>query len=364
MDFTKLLALLYEHGPKAVVVAVVIFVFAYMVRVLMDEDRSALWRARIYRGMYVASGRRDLEKKYIANDVNGRINFARRQLHHGETVLPVGVAVEWVEPDAEGIYDVREGEFIVRLDASAGQQRNIAKLAMTVVGRTTLLGIRHLVVPPLQRAVDLTLVRNLLHEVNDRAALDWFLQNEYMPAVTEDEIQKWNTRIVEIDDRGLFTRVLLVELDQFAKNVTGMDPRPYMTGEIESLVDFLYRIAAKELGQDVPLTLFRAHMQVAVILVARTRKLLEQGIEPYVRAVHANVGRGVSSVYVIRFDKELLRDRDEEAHSRYLHEVSQLDKEILNSSHIRKDVTFRFKCIDQQGERRHAVCTRYLVRSA
>jgi len=137
-----------------------------------------------------------------------------------------------------------------------------------------------------------------------------------------------------------------------------------MTGEIESLVDFLHRIAAKELGQDVPLTLFRAHMQVAVILVARTRKLLERGIEPYVRAVHANVGRGVSSVYVIQFDKELLRDRDEEAHRRYVQEVAQLDKEILNSSHITRDATFRFRCVDQQGEPRNAICTHYLVRSA
>jgi hypothetical protein len=274
------------------------------------------------------------------------------------------VAVEWVEPSAEGVYDVREGEFIVRLDASAGQQRNIARLAMAVVGRTTLLGIRHLVEVPLQRAVDLNLVRNLLREIGDRAVLDWFFQNEYRPATTSGlDVERWNREIVEIDDRGLFTRVLLVELDHFAKSVAGMAPRLYMAGEVEGLVNFLYRIAIKELGQDVPLEFTRAHTRIGVMLVARTSKLLNEGIEPYVRAMHYNIERGVTSVYVIAYDKELLRERDEDAHALFVKRVAELDKEILNSSQVTRDFSFKFRCRDQQGELRNAVCTRYLVAS-
>lgn len=354
------LELLLQYGPYAALFLLI----GYLLTVILDEDKSALWRARMYRALHSLSGRRDLEKKYISNDINGRINLARRNLHHGKETLPVAVSVEWVESGQEGTYDIREGEFVVRLDPSSGQERNIAKLAMAVVGRTTLAGIRHLVEKPLQQAVDLNLVRNLLAAVGDRLVLDWFFQNEYRPITSRSDVERWNKEIVEIDQRGLFTRVLLVELEAFSKRISGMEPRPFMSGEIESLVHFLYRIATKEVGQDVPLDLVRAYLSVGVILVARTSKLLDEGIEPYVKAMNHRIGRGHSSVYVIVFDKELLRERDEKGYREFVRRTKELDREILNSSLATKDFSFRYTCVDQRGATRKAICTRYVVASA
>jgi len=307
------------------------------------------------------SGRRDAEKKYIAEDINGRINLARRRLHQGRTALPRAVNVEWVEGNPEGTYDIAEGEFVVRLDPSAAQEKNIAKLAMAVVGRTTLIGIRHLVEVPLQKAIDLNLVRTVLREVGDRKVLDWFFQEEYIPGTKESDIDKWNREVVEIDERGLFTRLLLVELDAFAKRIAGMVPRPYMMGEIENLVHFLYTIATKQVGQDVPLRFIRAHMGIGVILVARTSTLLTEGVEPYVKAMNYHVQRQLNSVYVIVFDEELLRDADEEAHRQFVKLTRELDREILQSSLIIKDFSLSYSCVDQQGRKRNAMCTRYLI---
>lgn len=360
MGFSQLLAFLgfvYQYGLTAALLLMAIYLF----RVVMDEDRSALWRGRVYRLLYRMSGRRETEKKYIANDINGRINLARRTLHYGKTTLPKAVAVEWVEGNGEGTYDIAEGEFVVRLDPAAGQERNIAKLAMAVVGRTALVGIRHLVESPLQRALDLNLVRNVLWQVGDRKVLDWFYQNEYTPTTQQPDIAAWNQEIVEIDERGLFTRLLLVELDAFEKRIAGLAPRPYMIGEVEHLVHFLFRIATKQVGQDVPLDFVRAHIQIGVILVAKTSKLLREGIEPYVSCMYHKVEKRLDAVYIIVFDKDLLRETDEVAHKQFVQLTKELDREILQSSLITKDFSIRYTCVDHQGNRRKAVCARYLI---
>jgi len=357
MNVGPAVVLLYQYGLAP---ALLVFVF-YLIYVLLDEDLSALWRGRIYRGLYCISGKREAEKRYIANDINGRLNLARRKLHHGKTALPKAVRVEWVEGDGEGTYDIGENEFVVRLNPGSSQEGNIAKLAMAVLGRTTLIGIRHLVEEPLEQSIDLNLVRNLLQQVGDRKVLDWFFQNEYTPVTEQSAVAAWNQEIVEIDGRGLFTHLLLIELDAFAKRIAGMAPRPHMTGEIEQLVHFLFRIATKQYGQDVPLNFVRAYIAIGVILVAKTSKLLEEGIEPYVRCMNYKIEKGLNSVYVIVSDKELLRETDEEAHKQFVKRTKELERSILYSSLVTKDFATRFSCVDQFGNRRKAVCTRYLI---
>ncbi|HBA38544.1 MAG: hypothetical protein A3G94_05150 [Deltaproteobacteria bacterium RIFCSPLOWO2_12_FULL_60_16] len=72
----------------------------------------------------------------------------------------------------------------------------------------------------------------------------------------------------------------------------------------------------------------------------------------------------LNSVYVIISDKELLRDTDEEAHKQFVKLTRELHQEILQSSLVTKDFSLRFSCVDpQQGRKRLATCTRYLIKS-
>src|SRR4051812_27733201 len=69
----------------------------WMVTILLDEDRSALLRARIYKTLFQFTGRSDQEKKYIANDIRGQLNLARRQLCPSKEFPGKAVEVIWVE---------------------------------------------------------------------------------------------------------------------------------------------------------------------------------------------------------------------------------------------------------------------------
>lgn len=333
----------------------------WFVGILLDEDRSALFRARVYKVIYTITRRVDAEKKYIANDIRGRLNLARRVMHLGKSVLPRAVEVQWIEGGTGSSHDIREGQFVIRLDPSAQQERNIAQLATAIVKRTTLQGIRHSVEAPLQTAIDLNLARSLISHVGNKSALDYFLSGEYRPQVERDQITKaWNGKILAIDERGLFIRILLVELEDFAKRVYGLAPRPYMAGEIEGLVDFLYNIAVKKAGGRIRLDFQHAYIRVSVIIVAKTDKLLTS-IEPYVKRMHVSLQKGHFSVYVLAYDKDWLGEVDPESYRRFEEQLHLLKEELDKATVARKDFDIEFTCVDQQGKSRRARCIRYLA---
>jgi len=63
-------------------------------------------------------------------------------------------------------------------------------------------------------------------------------------------------------------------------------------------VEFLYKIATKQVGHDVPLQYYRAFIRVAVVIVAKTAKVL-RSTRPYVLAVQRNMTAEPYSIYVL-----------------------------------------------------------------
>jgi len=356
----KIGELLLAHGAWGLV----FIAFCVILIIIVDEDRAAVWRGRLFRGIYSVTGQVQAEKRYISNDIKGRLNKARRAHHFGKALLPRAVDIVWVEGGAGAVNEIKEGEFVVRLDPSREQEKNIALLASSIVKRTTLVGIRHSVEEPLQLAIDLNLVKCLLAQIRDKNALDYFFRHEYTPQLGGNIAAKgWNDKITILDERGMFTRILLVELDDFAKRVHGMPPRLFMAGEVEGLVGFLYRIATKQFGQLVPLQYQKAYIRVAIIIVALTDKLLSS-VEPYIKRMNVLLNRDFFSIYMIAFDKEWLGEVDPQAYELFQQQLTQLRQELDKGTMAIKDFDVEFHCIDQHGHRRKARCARYATPNA
>ena len=362
MDVSTLILLFKQYGPPCLIIAIFLFLVISLLRILLDENQSALWRGRLYRAAFSVSRKREHEKKFISNDINGRINLARNKLHFGKELLPKSVKVEWIEGTNGETYDLKEGEFVVCLNPAHHQEKNIVRLATAVAERTSLIGIRGIVEKPLTRAIDLNLVKNILCQLKNKRILDWFLSEEYQPSIQrEANLSTWNGKIAEIDEKGLFTRILLIELDSFAKKIFGMAHKPFMAGEVEGLVNFLYRIAAKQFGQEVPLDCIYAYIKIGVVLVADTSKILSRGIDQYVKAVNYHLKKKINTVYVIIFEKEWLKEIDPKAEEEFTNLVQNLENAILQSSLINKDFELKYSCMDTLGRRRGAKCIRYTI---
>jgi len=355
MGVSSIADLVRRFGPWALLALVV----WYFLRVLLDEDLSSVWRAKLFRAMHAVSGRTDHEKRYIANDARGRLNLARREIHFAGGPLPRAIDVAWVSTAPGSTLDVREGEFIVRLDPAASQSHNIALLAAAIVRRTTMVGIRHSVEAPLQTAIDLNLTRQLLAALGNRSVLDWFLQAVYVPATTGDApTHGRNDQITSIDERGLFTRLLMVELEAFSRAVHGLAPRPYMAGEIEGLVEFLYTLCTKPPRQKVPLRYERAYIRIGVIILAVTEKFLAS-IDPYVQAMDSHLKHELTSIYVLAFDKDWLGEIDPEHLDEWTKQLAHFEKEVAAGTAVTKDFDVEYSCVDHTGRRRRARCIRY-----
>ena len=361
-EVLQFLNLLMDKSPQLLLIGGLLSLVVLLFRILMDEDRSRLWRARINYAAYKLTGNRDSEKRYISDDVRSRINLARRKLSHGAQDPPKAVSIDWVDEKPGTTYDIGEGEFVVKLQSSDEQEKNIVDLAIAIIKRTTLPGVRIVMGQPLRVAVTLNLVHSVLRMIKNKAAVEWFFENRLSPIrQSSEELRREFERIEDLDERGLFTRILLVELEEFGEVILGRTPRPYMVGEVQGLVDFLHRVATKRPGEDIPLEYRRAYIKISVILVAKTERILNKGIEPYVKAMTYRANRDFNTVYVLAYDKEVLSDKDFLSYEEFRGLISQLDKE-LDLFPVHKDFSVDYSCIDQQGKQRKATCTRYILR--
>lgn len=362
MNIASIVQLWKAYGVGAVLVAVAIIIIVFLLRVILNEESSSKWRARVNLVLYQISKKREYEKKYISNDINSKVNQARKKLNYSTEILPEGVRVDWIPGGSGATYDIKEGEFVVCLDPSECQESNIVRLTNAVVKRTTLIGIRSLMQVPLADAIDLNLVRNVLVLINNRHITDWYFTNEYLPKVNASQQLKDNDRVIhEIDERGLFTRLLLVELADFSRRVHGLVPRPFMTGEIDGLVKFLYSIATKKVGQDVPLEYITAYIRIAVLLVADTSKILSDGLNPYLECIAINVQKRVNSIHVIIWDKTQLGSYDSRAFAEFQSKTKELDKSITSHSQVQRVSELYYTTVDSYGKTRKAKCIRYQV---
>ncbi len=362
MSLLTLIKFFSDNGILIGIIALIFITLFYLMRTLLNEDKSNNFRSKFFRVLYEITKKREHEKKYISNDLNAKINIARRNMSFTNEYLPKSVRVDWIQEKDGTSYDINENEFVVCLDPANCQERNIVKLTTAVVERTTLTGIRHLFEKPLKRAIDLNVVKNILLEINNKKVNDWFYSNEYTPSIENNvNLKKWNNKIVEIDEKGLFTRILLVELTDFSKRIYSLSPRPFMIGEVEGLIDFLFKIASKGYHQDVPLEFVTAYIRVGVILVATTSKILYEGINPYLKCIVYNINKEIKTLYVIIWDKSELSSMNRHETQRFVNQTKMLEKEVLKMTKLKKDFTLKYKTIDPYGNRRNAKCLRYIV---
>ena len=311
-EVLQFLNLLMDKDPLLLLISGLLILVVFLFRILIDEDRSGLWRARISYAAYKLTGNRDSEKRYISNDVRSRINLARRKIFSRSAgiLLKLSPLTGWMKNQGPPT-TLEKVNLSVRLQSSDEQEKNIVDLAIAVTKKTTLLGVRTVMKPSLQVAVTLNLAQSILRMIKNKAALEWFFENRLSPILQHrEELRREFERIEDIDERGLFTHILLVELEEFSEVILGRTPRPYMFGEVQGLVDFLHRVATKRLGEDIPLEYRRAYIKIAIILVAKTKRILNEGIEPYVKAMTYRANRDFNTVYVLAYDKEVLSEKD------------------------------------------------------
>lgn len=355
-----------KHGFFALIILILVLTVWFLIVTLLERDKADLFRARLYQIVFHFTGKPQHERRFIENDVRGRINRSRKAIHRGRGKPQKAVDVEWVADTRPHSFDLNDGEFVVRLDPARDQTDNIIAMTEVVVKRTCLTGVRHLTPPGLELAIDFTMIKKLLAASAQTNILDRFFSEHYRPLEAQDtEFRKWNTRVAPIDEQGLFERLLMVELNDFAREVIGLPPRPYMVDEIERMVEWVFGIATKKEGKDVPLEYLRPHVRVAAVLVAKTDKMLSEGIGPYQRAAEINLfERKVHTLYLITWDKMHLSLRRGGGAKRYLRLCKALQSCLATQSGVYLDFREIYSYVDPNGYSRQGEISRFINTNA
>ena len=158
--------------------------------------------------------------------------------------------------------------------------------------------------------------------------------------------------------------MLLVELDDYSKKIIGKPYSEEMLNEIAGLIEFLFQIATKGVGQDVPLEYCSGNIRIGVIIVGETSKILYDGIEPYLKAFTYKAKKKLESIYLLIMDKELLGAFDHDAYQLFVRETASLDKHIMARFQISKHFELKYTCTDIKGNRRKAKIIHYVPQAS
>jgi len=249
---------LLDYWYIFIIVILILFLFDFF-RLLFDKDKCDLWRSRFYKFASKINQSNVNEKKYILSDLNARINLARRALDYSNSVLPKMVDIEWVDSEFKDseTYDLKEGQFVVKVSNKNSQEDNIINIVRAVTKRTSLVGIRYILDnnKDLETTIDEVITEKLIRLIKNKHILDKYYRDFLKICLDNNEqIRKYFEDIKNIDNLGMFFRVFLIELEFFSDRIVGQPFRPFLLGEIEYFLDYLKEITPEKTPEKVHLT--------------------------------------------------------------------------------------------------------------
>ena len=226
--------------------------------------------------------------------------FAKKFDRESLGIMPCSLKIEWVkEIDKEAILK-EEGMVLVKLGHHHDDlQRALALAMLMFCGESLIQMSRPYLSNVLVRSLDLVTTKKMLNESKEKGSVDYLINNVIKPEIENDSNLKEKCQNMEVlDDRGLFSRVLLRELQELGRELYPKTPLGSETKESDEFVDFLMQIANK--GQDEYVELFFKEnwIRIAFILVARAEVIAERGFTPYIDRLAKLQKREAKTVYI------------------------------------------------------------------
>jgi hypothetical protein len=196
---------------------------------------------------------------------------------------------------------------------------------------------------------------NIIKNINNKHLLDVYYR-DHLKILLDNDIQKkkYFEELKGIDNLGMFFRIFLVELEFFSNRIIGQSYKPFLLGEIESFVDYLKQITPEKTPVKVKLDFEKAFLKLHIILI-RSEKIIQVGIDNYLEAVDICLDKGCNSFYIIYFEKEK---------NSYWHRlnslIDDLIREIKNRIVVEQVFDEHYQVFTERHEKRIGRCIRFI----
>lgn len=243
-------------------------------------------------------------KSTIKNRVEGSCDAALKEFHKEMPDISIpNLVVEWVNGDD---FDtrVKDNEAVVLLRYSKNDTLNIVTATTAYVRDAFLIHAKQYLSESFRKGLDLSIIRFVLSRVknNNKSVVSRFVEDNCEAIQASSAIIN---KIESINDAGLFTRLMIRELDCYGNALLGRVPAKEHADEADDFLDYLYKIATREPDEYTQLAFVRPDIRVGVLLVAKLDNYVQNGLRPYLNRIKRGFALGVDTFYLLARDKHI-----------------------------------------------------------
>lgn len=293
-DYIK--PMIANYGLAGLLVLVLVFVF-------LNPEKAQILKGWIqYTFVFLIQS---CKKPSIKNKIEGSCNYAIKQISKeiSDIEMP-SISINWVKDGEDLRTKLKGGNAIVNLKFSADNSENIVKATTIFVKDTVLTKAKPYLSYSLKSAIDFNIVRKILGSIiNDRNQIIntfFFLNGKDL-----NELKEKNSQIQQIDNVGLFSRILIKEYESFGNQLYGLLPTNEYTDEADVFFNYLLDISTRNYDENTPLQFEGNILKVGILLVAKPETYLTYGLDAYLRRIKRGVSKGIRTFYLLARDDKV-----------------------------------------------------------
>jgi small subunit ribosomal protein S1 len=331
-DFLKILNLIQFIGWPTVFIWIIVYLF-----VLNPEkgERFISFIAKIFSKIS-----RTAEKVTTAKGIEGKINsFIKKINSEVENLLPYRLKIKWISENIDKASFINNGKVVVMLKYHLNQDENLSRATLLYMKEAVIPEARPHISSDLSESIDLMMTKKALYSLAEARSSFGYFVREILGPVTEknQRIKEFCNVIENLEERGLFTRVLLRELKELGYRRAGLTETGDTVFETEKFTMFLNKIAQKERGEDVPLTFNERYIKIAIILVAKPETEI-WGSEPFIKRIKEHIKKGVGVIYIFARGKNIELAKEITKECKKMIELAQIHKEEEFPTWVDRDI--------------------------
>jgi hypothetical protein len=243
------------------------------------------------------------EMASIAYNIQGNINQFRDAVNKETADLIPEAQVEWVtETNRESFFDNYKGKVIIRMNPCEDNDINLARASFLQVSKGVIPESRLYVKAKLNLAIDLTLVKKMLLNQGKKGAYRYFVNEITVPELADEEVLHLLDKIEIIDGQGFFTRLFLRQLKELPiVSGLGFQNLSKVRNDVDEFLNYSELVAKRKEHEIIPLNYEGTRIKSAIIYVALRRKMVYEGMKPYLKRALRNRQNKCEIIFFISF---------------------------------------------------------------
>lgn len=276
------------------------FVIWYIVT---HDEKVDRWVAKIDKFLISIGIKRD--KSFIIKDIRSKINSASKKINkEAEGIVTKKVDIRFVNQNNIESF-LRKDKVIIRMRHYTHQDKNIVN-AIIYYTKTGILQTGKRYLPEdIKNALDLAITKKILAEEEELGtAMEYFSINVLKPKLEKDpDLQKRFSMIELMENKGIFTRILLREIRAIGKILYPNEPTLVEIEETTNFFSFLepfaeHRKTSGEVDNINEWDFMDNNIQIGILYVANLEYIDKVGLRPYEARIQQKIDRGCKRIYI------------------------------------------------------------------